>query len=83
MDDSTGRNNLQDVADYLDRVLKYVQIDARDENGEPTEKVRWKELENKLQIYRNDPIMYNKLRDIYMRGFSNVLNPDPEMRRWY
>jgi hypothetical protein len=83
MDDSSGRSNLQDVADYLDSVLKFFQIDERDKiTNEPTQKVRFKELDNLMQVHRNDPEMYERLNRIYMHGYSNFLNPNPNRKRW-
>lgn len=80
MDDSTGRNNLQDVADYIDGVLKSMQIGARDKNDEPTEKVRWKELEINFRFTAMTQSCIKITRHLYA-WFSNVLNPDPEMKR--
>jgi hypothetical protein len=76
MDDSTPRGSgIQDLAGYIDSVLKRMQI-----NGP---KKLDNELNNMLQIYRNDPEMYKHLQNIYRHGYSNILNPDPERKQWY
>jgi hypothetical protein len=76
MDDSSGQHSLKDIADYIDFVMKSMQV------GDNAPKKFDKGLENMMHVYRNDPVMYQKLQDIYRHGYSNILNPDPEKKRW-
>jgi hypothetical protein len=76
MDDSSGRSGMQDIADYIDFIMKSMQV------GKNAPKKYDKGLENTLHAYRNDPGMYQKLQDIYRHGYANILNPDPTKKRW-
>jgi hypothetical protein len=74
--DSVPRGSgIQDLAGYIDRILKEMQINGskQHDNG----------LLNWMHVYRNDPEMYERLQNVYRHGYSNVLNPDPNMKRWY
>lgn len=74
--DSVPRGSgIQDLAGYIDRILKEMQLSGpkKEDNA----------LLNLMQVYRNDPEMSKHLQQIYDRGYSNILNPDPTVKRWY
>jgi hypothetical protein len=76
LSDSVPRGSgIQDLAGYIDKVLKEMQI-----NGVKKED---NQLINMLKVYRNDPVMYDKLQRIYQHGYSNILNSDPTAKHWY
>jgi hypothetical protein len=74
--DSVPRGNgIQDLAGYIDRILKEMQINGSKQHDHG--------LLNWMHVYRNDPEMYERLQNVYRHGYSNVLNPNPNVKRWY